>query len=153
MARNACKIAIELVGFISDQSFITNSWFFTVKLTSYSSRNKTLDQTYFEQNATVCTTKSGMANVYLLTKGQIISICLFSVFNSPKKRTCFCPSLNISRSFFLVNWKHQIFLSKLTDLYTLYSPNRAIKASSIPLSKHANSAPVINASWVLEFRI
>ena len=47
LARNGHEMAIYLVRFISDQSLLPNSWFLTCKVTSYSSRNKTPDQTYF----------------------------------------------------------------------------------------------------------
>ena len=63
-------------------------------------------------------------NIHVISKGQLISKCLFGVFNFFQKMnesiqlyydawclrsTCFCP-------FFWRNWRRQKDMSKLTDL-------------------------------------
>ena len=66
-------------------------------------------------------------NLKGITKGQLISEWNFGVFKSPKKPTKFltdfCPSRNLSKIwlFFGEIWRHQNFILRLTDLYTLYS--------------------------------
>ena len=55
-------------------------------------------------------------------KGQLISKCLFGIFNSPKKRTkkfnftTMVPQVELFSFVFWENWRHQKDISKLTDL-------------------------------------
>ena len=57
------------------------------------------------------------------TKGQLISKCLFGIFNSTKKRTkktylsTMVPQVELFSFVFSKNWRHQKDISKLTDLY------------------------------------
>ena len=57
-------------------------------------------------------------------KGQLISKCLFGIFNSPKNkrkiRLYFNLKSNCFRLFFWENWRHQKDISKLTHLYKLH---------------------------------
>ena len=56
------------------------------------------------------------------TKGQLISKCLFGIFNSPKKQTkkfnftTMVPQVELFSFFFWENWRHKKDISKLTDL-------------------------------------
>ena len=55
-------------------------------------------------------------------KGQLISTCLFGIFNSSKKRTKKFNFTNMVRQvelilfFFWENWRHQKYIFELTDL-------------------------------------
>ena len=56
-------------------------------------------------------------------KGQLISKCLFCIFNSSQKRmskfdiTTMVPQVELFLFVFWENWRHQKDISKLTDLY------------------------------------
>ena len=56
-------------------------------------------------------------------KGQLISKCLFGIFNFPKKQTkqldftTMVPQVELFLFIFWENWRHQKDISKLTDLY------------------------------------
>ena len=56
------------------------------------------------------------------TKGQLISKCLFGIFNSPKKRTkkfdftTMVPQVELFSFVFWENSRYQKDISKLTDL-------------------------------------
>ena len=56
-------------------------------------------------------------------KDQLISKCLFGIFNSPKKQTkkfdftTMVPQVELFSFVFWENWRHQKDISKLTDLY------------------------------------
>ena len=58
----------------------------------------------------------------ILLKGQLISKCLFSIFNSSKKQmikfdfTTMVPQVKLFSFIFWENWKHQKDISKLIDL-------------------------------------
>ena len=58
----------------------------------------------------------------LVPKGQLISKCLFGIFNSPNKQTkkidftAKVPQVELFLFGFGENWRHQKDISKLTDL-------------------------------------
>ena len=57
-----------------------------------------------------------------IAKGQLISKCLFGIFNSPKKWTkkfnlsTILPQVELFSFVFWKNWRHQKDISKLPDL-------------------------------------
>ena len=62
----------------------------------------------------------------LHTKGQLISKCLISILNFPKKQTkkfdftTMVPQVELFLLVFRENWRHKKDISKLTDLYHIY---------------------------------
>ena len=61
---------------------------------------------------------------YIVGKGQLISKCLFGIFNSPKNEwkrstllSTMVPQVELFSFVFWENWRHQKVISKLTDLY------------------------------------
>ena len=67
-----------------------------------------------------------------LAKGQLISECLFGIFNSPKKRikkfifTIMVPKVKLFSFVFGENWRHRKDISKLTELYLFNSGIRKL---------------------------
>ena len=56
------------------------------------------------------------------SKGQLISKCLFGIFNSPKRQTkkfdfiTMVPQVELFSFIFWENWRHHKYISKLRDL-------------------------------------
>ena len=73
-------------------------------------------------HAWLCTSCSIQPPPPPLAKGQLISKCLFGIFNSPKKRTkkfnftTILPQVKLFSLVFWENWRHQKDILKLTDL-------------------------------------
>ena len=86
-----------------------------------------------------------------LCKGQLISKCLFGVFNSPKKQTnkfdftTVVPQIELFLFVLWENWSNQKDISKLTDLCYLLN-SKILSMNLIQIFKSSNESE-LNKSW------